>query len=385
MSSDPPNTPAVPALVLTGGGARSSYQVGVLKAVSELLPQQPNPFRIILGTSAGAVAASVLATRASHWHEAIAAIEHVWANFHVGQVFHVGRRQMLRAGAHWALSLLSGGLLLKMPRSLFDNTPLRELLTREVRWRGIGRSLRGGHLDALALCSTGYGTARSVAFFEGRDDKKEWSRRNHVGRRARLTLSHLMGSLSVPLLFPPERIGDEYYGDGAMRQMAPLSPALHLGANRLLVIGMRGTAGGGVSKRRSAPEAAPSPGQLFGYALDNLFTDQIYSDLEQINRVNEILRVAPQLAPEAHLVEGVIFLTPTEDPRQVAARHMDAMPPALRSLLRVMGASDSAGAQLASYLMFEGDYTREMIALGYRDAMAQGDEIRELLTPAPQR
>ncbi len=385
MPSDPPNTPAVPALVLTGGGARSSYQVGVLKAVSELLPQQPNPFRIILGTSAGAVAASVLATRAAHWHEAIAAIEHVWANFHVGQVFHVGRRQMLRAGAHWALSLLSGGLLLKMPRSLFDNTPLRELLTREVRWRGIGRSLRGGHLDALALCSPGYGTARSVASFEGRDDKKEWSRRNHVGRRARLTLSHLMGSLSVPLLFPPERIGDEYYGDGAMRQMAPLSPALHLGANRLLVVGMRGTAGGGVSKRRSAPEAAPSPGQLFGYALDNLFTDQIYSDLEQINRVNEILRVAPQLAPEAHLVEGVNFLTPTEDPRQVAARHLDAMPPALRSLLRVMGASDSAGAQLASYLMFEGDYTREMIALGYRDAMAQGDEIRELLTPSAQR
>jgi NTE family protein len=169
-----------------------------------------------------------------------------------------------------------------------------------------------------------------------------------------------------------------------MRQMAPLSPALHLGANRLLVIGMRGTAGGGVSKRRSAPEAAPSPGQLFGYALDNLFTDQIYSDLEQINRVNEILRVAPQLAPESHLVEGVIFLTPTEDPRQVAARHMDAMPPALRSLLRVMGASDSAGAQLASYLMFEGDYTREMIALGYRDGMAQGDEIRALLTQQPR-
>ncbi|HXC60920.1 MAG TPA: patatin-like phospholipase family protein, partial [Steroidobacteraceae bacterium] len=364
MSSDLPSNPAVPALVLTGGGARAAYQVGVLKAVAELLPEQPNPFRIILGTSAGAVAASVLASRAARWREAIAAIEHVWANFHVEQVFHVGRGHMLRAGMHWALSLLSGGLLLKMPRSLFDNTPLRELLTREVRWRGIARSLRSGHLDALALCGTGYGTARSVAFFEGRADKKEWSRRNHVGRRAQLSLPHLMASLAVPLLFPPEQIGDEYYGDGAMRQMAPLSPALHLGANRLLVIGMRGTGGGGVSKRRSAPEAAPSPGQLFGYALDNLFTDQIYSDLEQINRVNEILRVAPQLAPEAHLVDGVIFLTPTEDPRQVAMRHMDTLPRALKVLLRVMGASDSAGAQLASYLMFEGEYTREMIALG---------------------
>jgi NTE family protein len=370
---------SVPALVLTGGGARSSYQVGVLKAVAELLPEQPNPFRVILGTSGGAVAASVLAARAHDWHQAVAAIEYVWANFRVGQIFHVSRRKMLRAGMHWILSLLSGGLLLRMPRSLFDNAPLRELLKREVRWRGVGRNIQAGNLDALALCATGYGTARSVAFFEGSQRCNEWSRRNHVGRRARLALPHLMASLSVPMLFPPELIEDEYYGDGAMRQLSPLSPALHLGANRLLVIGMRGSAGGGVTKRRSAPDAPPSPGQLFGYALDNLFSDQIYSDLEQISRVNEILEVAPQVMPEAHTVERVVFLTPTEDPRQVAARHMHCLPPSLKALLRIMGATDVAGAQLASYLMFEGEYTREMIALGYRDAMAQGGEIRRLL------
>jgi NTE family protein len=383
MASDLPSADSVPAapvpaLVLTGGGARSSYQVGVLKAVAELLPEQRNPFRVILGTSAGAVAASVLAARAHEWHAAVAAIEQVWANFHVGQVFHVSRRKMLRAGLHWMLSLLSGGLLLRMPRSLFDNAPLRQLLTREVRWRGVGRNIRCGNLDALALCATGYGTARSVAFFEGNEASREWSRRNHVGRRARLALPHLMASLSVPMLFPPELIDDEFYGDGAMRQLSPLSPALHLGANRLLVIGMRGSAGGGVTRRRSAPDAPPTPGQLFGYALDNLFSDQIYSDLEHIDRVNEILQVAPQVMPEAHTVERVVFLTPTEDPRQVAARHMHCLPPALRVLLRIMGASDQSGAQLASYLMFEGGYTREMIALGYRDAMAQGDEIRRL-------
>jgi NTE family protein len=383
MPTELPLQPPVPGLVLTGGGARAAYQVGVLKAVAELLPQQPNPFRVIVGTSAGAVAAAVLAARAEHWHQAVDSIEGVWANFRTKQVFDTSRRSMLRAGMHWILSLLSGGMLVKAPRSLFDNSPLRELLKREVRWRGVGRSIRHGHIDALALCSTEYATARSVAFFEGSAALSEWSGHQHIGRRARLKLAHLMASMAVPLMFPPEQIDEEYYGDGAVRQMAPLAPALQLGANRLLIVGMRATGRGGVSERSSAPRAAPTPGQLAGFALDTMFTDQIYTDLEQIERVNQILRFDPALMPGSRIVEKVVFIAPSRDPREIAGEHLASLPAALRALLRVTGASSAAGAQLASYLMFEGEYTRSLIALGRRDALARAADIRELLTVGP--
>jgi NTE family protein len=372
----------VPALVLTGGGARSAYQAGVLKAVAEILPQQQNPFRIICGTSAGAVAASVLAARADHWRQAIASIEEVWANFHVDQIFHVGRRKMLQSGLHWALSLLSGGHLMSPPRSLFDNAPLRALLKREVPWRGVGRNIRNGRLDALALCCTGYGTARSVAFFEAREEISEWSRHHHVGRRVRLGLPHLMGSLSVPLLFAAEEIEGEWFGDGAMRQMSPLSPPVRLGADRMLIIGMRAPGTGGMTRRRSIPHAQPTPGQIAGFALDNLFTDQIWADLEQIERVNRTLRHAPQVFPHARLIEQIVFISPSEDLRAIAERSMHTLPPSLKALLRVVGARDARGAQLASYLMFESEYTRALIDLGYRDGLSHAAEVRALLDPS---
>ena len=380
MNLDTSQRASVPGLVLTGGGARAAYQVGVLKAVAELFPDQPNPFRVIVGTSAGAVAAAVIASRARRWQRAIQDIERVWAGFHVDQVIEVGANRMVRSGFHWLSSLITGGLVVP-PRSLFENGPLRDLLLRNVSWQGLRNGLVRGDLDALALCATSYSNAHSVAFFEGGPQLDEWTRRLHIGRRATLTLEHLMASLAVPFLFPPERVGNDYHGDGAMRQIAPLSPAVHLGADRLLVVGVRGAQEHPQGPGHAMHHSAPRPGQLLGYALDNLFTDNVYADREQIERMNMLVRAAPKLVPGARVVETML-ITPSEEPRDVAARHIGKLPRSLRALFGVTGVRDARGARLASYLLFESDYTQELIALGFKDAMRQSEQIKAFIAPA---
>jgi NTE family protein len=365
-------------LVLTGGGARSAYQVGVLRAIAEICPRGRNPFQIIVGTSAGAVAASVLASEAVHWRRAVAGLEDVWAHFRAGQVFRVDPWHMLRSGVHWMLSLLSGGLLLSPPKSMLDNSPLRELLSRNVDWSGIRKAIDRGHLRALALCATSYVTGQSVAFYDGQENIKDWARAQRVGRRAALTLDHLMASVAIPLLFPPMQLGEEHFGDGAMRQLSPLSPAVHLGADRVLIIGVRARRAAGVAVA-SLPIEPPTPGQIFGYMLDTLFTDQIYGDLEQLERINELVHAAPEQARGARAID-TLMLAPSVDPREVAARHIEEMPRSLRALLRVIGARDVEGSQLASYLMFESGYTRELIELGYKDAMEARCALHAFIT-----
>ncbi len=373
--------------MLPGGGARCAYQVGVLKAIAEILPRRsPNPFPVISGTSAGAINAVVLSTRARLFRRAVADLERVWANFHTGQVFRSDSRTMIKSSLHWMAALVLGGLGGKNPRSLLDNQPLAELLERNVNFDAIEESINQGYLDAVAVTAAGYGSARSVNFFQGRDDHEAWRRVRRLGRQTELRLEHLMASVAAPMVFPPVRMGQEYFGDGAMRQATPLSPAVRLGAERLLVIGVRDEDPEPLPKENE-PVPHPSFGSIAGYMLDALLMDGLSSDLERLTRINLILDQLPgrQLQGEFGTLRFIdaLIMMPSRDIRDIALRYLHEMPRPVRLLLRGLGALNYGGRQLVSYLLFESGYTRELIQLGYEDAHQRRQELIDFMEGAP--
>lgn len=371
------------ALILPGAGARGAYQVGVLKAVAELLPERArNPFAVLSGTSAGAINAAVLASRAANFAHAVREMEHVWANFSADQVFRTNNWTMLKSSLHWFAALTFGGLGVRNPESLLDCAPLRELLGRSVRFKKIAQAIEQGHLDALAVTASAYSSARSVTFYQARGQPMPWARVRRIGRPAPISIDHLLASAAVPFVFPPVRIGGEYYGDGSMRHRAPLSSAIHLGADRLLVIGVRDEHPDPEPLGDQVPRM-PSFAHLAGYMLDTLFMDGLYADLERITRINMILeqagtdRLKPPIAKLRPL--HTLIIVPKEDIREVAARHAKELPRGLRLMLRGLGAMNRDGMQLVSYLLFESGFTRELIEMGYHDARAVNDDLRSFI------
>lgn len=371
------------ALILPGAGARGAYQVGVLKAIATLLPDhEPNPFAVISGTSAGAINAAVLASRASHFQAAVVEMEHVWSNFEASQVYRTDNWTMLKTSLHWLSALTLRGLGPRNPRSLLDSSPLRDLLVANIKFSHIQRSIQRGHLEALAITASAYSSSRSVTFFQGLDEMRPWARVRRIGRPAKIEIEHLLASAAVPFVFRPIRIGAEFYGDGAMRHRAPLSSAIHLGADRMLVIGVRDEHPDPEPLDASSAEM-PSFAHLAGYMLDTLFMDGLYSDLEQATRINVIMEQIDDQSlkgPVSRLRPvSTLIIVPREDIREVARRHVEELPRGVRILLGGLGAGSKGGLQLISYLLFESGFTKELIDMGYRDALAMEEDIRSFL------
>jgi len=374
-------------LVLPGGGARCAYQVGVLKAIAEMVPRgAANPFPVISGTSAGAVNGVVLATRARRFQHALIDLERVWANFQTHQVFRSDSKTMLKGALHWLTAFGSAGLLGTDPRSMLDNEPFRNLLKRHVKFTHIQDSIDRGHLDALAITAAGYGSARSISFFQGKEGLETWTRVRRRGQRTEITLDHVMASIAAPLIFPPVLMGREYFGDGAMRQATPLSPAVRLGAKRLLVIGVR--------NEEQDPEPGPdeviphpSLGRIAGYMLDALLMDGLSSDLERLMRINEIVNAQPgrKLQGDVANLKAIdaFIIYPSQDVREIALRYIDEMPRSVRILMRMLGAMNYGGRQLVSYLLFESGYTQALIKLGYEDAVSRREELLNFMQGVP--
>lgn len=368
------------ALVLTGGGARAAYQVGVLKAVRELLPKStPNPFPILAGTSAGAVNAAVLATHARNFAVGVEGLLEVWQNFHAGQVYRTDPAGIARTALSWLGSLAFGWLTHRSPHSLLDNSPLRRLLEHYVNLLRIDDAIAHQALRAISITCSGYNSGESVSFFQGRADLEPWRRSQRVGSHVKIEIDHLMASSAIPFIFPAVKLHREYFGDGSMRQLAPISPAIHLGAERILVIGA-----GRLAEGPERPEVTgyPSLAQIAGHTLSSIFLDSLWMDLERMNRINHTV----SMIPEERRQNGtplrpidVLVISPSQRLDHLAVQHAHSLPWPVRALLRGVGAMNPDGGALTSYLLFEASYTRALIDLGYGDTMARRDEVRNFL------
>ena len=370
-------------LIMTGGGARAAYQVGVLRALSEILPEHVRtPFPIICGTSAGAINAAVLAVDAGDFRRGVRRLMTVWKNFHVHHVYRADPWGAFSNSARWVLAVLTGGLSSPRPVSLLDNSPLAALLGAHVDFSAIQRAIDTGDLSAFSITCSGYTSGQSVSFFQGEPGLQPWQRARRIGIPMPITLDHLLASSALPFIFPPKHINREYFGDGSMRQIAPVSPALHLGADRLLVIGV-GRQLQQQQTDRVKVSTHPSLAQIAGHALNSIFLDSLEVDLERLQRINRTIEMIPGdvLARTNYPLHIVDFrvISPSEELEKIALMHSHELPRTIRALLYTVGAMRRSGANLLSYLLFEKSYCRALIQLGYKDSMERKDELLAFL------
>jgi len=369
------------ALVLTGGGARAAYQVGVLSAIAKFIPRNHGiPFPILSGTSAGAINTTALGCYASCFNLGVKKLEWIWKNLDTAKIYHNNAKGVFGHIGNGMLASFQADYANKLPRSLLNNAPLRNLLNLVMNFKRIDNHILRGYLSAVSVTASSYSTGNSISFYQAKDNTQPWERAKRCGQAAQLNSEHLMASSAIPLVFPSVKIKDQYFGDGSVHQLSPLSPAIHLGAERIFIIGVDQP-----KVPLHASENNPHPptvATIAGHLLDSIFADTMNSDLERMTRINETLKLIPEAKKNS--IEGLknidsFIINPSHDFNAIALNYYYDLPLPVRLLLRSAGINNDSESSIISYLLFERNFCTELIKLGFEDAMEQESQIKSFL------
>lgn len=367
------------AIVLTGGGARGAYQVGVLKALAEITEKKPVAFPVITGVSVGAINAAALASNFDDFKYSVRLIEKFWRKLHIKDVLDARITTVLLNGFRMFLSEFFPVFRRNTPKSLFENDPLRQSILKGLDFSSISRSIVEKELYSIGITCSGYSSGNAKTFFEAASNVPDWQRERREGKRGHLTVDHVMASSALPLLFPAVKINNEYFGDGSLRLTSPLAPSIHLGGTRLLIVGTRDIIQA-TSLEEGTVSQYPTVGDLTGYALDTIFHDNLDADIERLQRINQTLKLIPRESRENTPLRHIetLVINPSQNLTHMALRYRHEMPRTMKWILASQGSSMKVG-MLESYLLFETGYIGSLIDLGYQDTMAIREDILQFL------
>jgi len=370
------------ALVLTGGGARAAYQVGVLTAIAKFIPRNHGvPFPIICGTSAGAINTTSLACYASCFQLGVKKLEWVWKNLQTHRIYHSDPLRVFSHISKGVLATFQADYANKTARSLLNNAPLRELLNEVIDFKRIDNNILRGYLSAVSVTASSYNSGDSISFYQSEEGISPWYRAKRHGHPSQINCEHLMASAAIPMVFPSIKIGKQHFGDGSIHQLSPLSPAIHLGAEKIFIVGVEQPKEP-LHARENNPHP-PTTSTIAGHLLDTIFADTLQSDIERMTRINETITLIPEHIRKAR--DGLknietLLVNPSHDFNAIAVKHFSELPLSIRLLLRTIGITNDSESSIISYLLFDKNYCKELIKLGFKDAMEQETQIREFLS-----
>ncbi len=377
--------PCKMGLVLTAGGARAAYQVGVLRGISEIIQAEKNvnvdfPFQVISGTSAGALNGAYLACARDSFDLTTSRLYQLWLNLKEDKVYRTDLAYFSKQSASWVRNLGFGGSA-NATNFLLETSPLREFLNQNLDFSQLELNLQSGKLFGVSVSATNYGTGTAVSFFEGNQSIEPWARSTRIGLREKITVEHVMASAAIPILFPPIKLRRCFYGDGGIRLQAPMSPTVHMGASKIIAIGIRylRPESDTIEINQAFEQGHVNVADMAGVLLNAAFLDSFDTDLERIERINATLSLMTEEQRQSHPAKlkiiPILAFRPSQDLGKMAVEQLQQFPRVLRHFLRGIGANEERGWDFLSYLAFNTSYTRKLLELGYQDSMNRSEEV----------